>query len=456
MQPSASRDLREKYDWVVFGTHLGGLLSAWLAAASGLDVLLLSFHDPNPADLKMDRDTFPWRNTERDAASLLHRMVATLSGESYLEFEADRRFEWISPEARVRWGAPAEQTKGDLLRDRGAPARDYFGNSRDLARSLEYYFEDLREKTLLGDKLQTPVEWILDQSKAANRSKIAWLPPGVGWVLSDGAQLEATEWAFDAAFRKLSTLARFPRGMAGLHEWVLARLAESKVHWSPRNTCTRVFVDRGKLIGAQVGAQGKMISVGGGVAACAAEQLRELLEEVSAQSRFAETWRIAPPRGWRFNVELRLQSDWRGGGVPRAGAHTEADGIPLEWELREGPSVVLRTVFPWSPETLSQGYADALLERMTREFERLAPGHRCGKVVYRPRFAMLQDVPDHLRVYGRDHAQGVDTPFSGLYLVNNESFPMLGHDGLAGAALLAMAKHLGKGWQLRQAPDKNL
>ncbi len=100
MQPST---LRERYDWVVLGTHLGGLLSAWMAAASGLDVLLLPFHDPDPNDLRMDRDTLPWRNAERDSTSLLHRMIATLSGERFLSVEGEQRFEWISPDARVRF-----------------------------------------------------------------------------------------------------------------------------------------------------------------------------------------------------------------------------------------------------------------------------------------------------------------------------------------------------------------
>lgn len=258
-----------------------------------------------------------------------------------------------------------------------------------------------------------------------------------------------------------ATGAAFQGGASAYREFLL-RLTRRLGAQIPEGVeCRRVFVEDGKFQGVQVSTVGTMISAGGGVLGCS---LAHVPEHVSVSGRhWMKQLKPAPkPVAWRFTLALTVHAEaipsgmlprvvWREAGAPAI----EIEIVkPEDYGVTSEPGnrlVFLRTLLPFTQESLAAEYQRMTAARMLRQLTELMPFLEYHVVRVYPDFraenseiseafgfASPDMIPENLRVIvgkGVGSRSGIE----GLFVASGESFPGLGGLGGTVAAFEATA-----------------
>ncbi|MGE0614724.1 MAG: hypothetical protein AB7P04_03710 [Bacteriovoracia bacterium] len=256
----------------------------------------------------------------------------------------------------------------------------------------------------------------------------------------------------------------FQGGLTAYRQFLL-HLAQKWGAQVPRETeCRRLFIENGRLIGAQVSHRGKMVSVNGGAIGCASSHLKEFLY-YSGQESKAPLKSARAPAGWRFTLALTVHREAIPPGMNRRAIWKDQDAPALEIETAD-PSdynlgqpehqlVFLRTTLPFTQESLTVSYQRLIASRMFRQLcdlfpflefhvSKVFPDFRAGVGTEREEFSEMYGfvtpelVPENLRVYA-DEGAGADSGIENLYVTNGEAYPQFGSFGGTVAAVQAVS-----------------
>jgi|GEM_PF-1183623 len=248
----------------------------------------------------------------------------------------------------------------------------------------------------------------------------------------------------------------------------------------------RLIVSEGKLIAVEITESAQRIAssdfedsekkvhtlgVRAGALGCSLTQLKE---KVLIQKRsWLKKLKDAPmPMGWRFTICLQVKREAICPGMSQRMIWKEKDSPPLEietafpsdyvlttsWGSRSRADdsyrlIFLRTVMPYTSESLSPSYQKMIAARMMRQVFKLVPFIDRHLLKVFPDFQStsfeadvlkvypmqdLGEIPVNLRCYS-EKGIGSDSGIDGLFVVSDEAYPQLGSLGTVIASLEATA-----------------
>lgn len=250
----------------------------------------------------------------------------------------------------------------------------------------------------------------------------------------------------------------FRGGMTAYREFLLNLAKRHGVHVAAETDCRRIFVDQGRFAGVQITGRGNMISTRGGILGCSFEKAYSRV--IHTGGNWLHRRKKSPtPIGWRFTLSLVIQPDViMPKMLPRA-IWQEKDSPILEIEMTN-PSdygahdpdyqiLHLRTLMPFSLESLQADYQKTVAGRMVRQAMEVIPfletlilqiypdfrgrmeGNEMAEIYG---FPTLQDIPDNLLIF-TGVGFGSNTGIEGLFIASEESYPSLGSLGPTVAAI---------------------
>lgn len=521
--------LKENYDLVVLGDHVGGLLAAALATRLNLSVLVLSFGN----SLK----TFVSRQVQTDSQECLDPEsnfligAASHNGEYGLLAHCLSHFDkWVEEESRVDFekGLPQVLTpknRFSLTYENDSFEREMnreFGNRVDSDLQLvsalrqaevEYsqywrnFLERLKIATDRSQKAarkellrsldrgakQTGLNAVLQNLQNNNDFAEALLGLSYGIIshlpgadvkmrtLVEQVALARTGAGFKggvSAFRDLLKKIAKKQGADFLADSQSSKIIEFHrlIVNDGRLTAVEVIESAAETAAAESEKKVHTLTVRAGAIGCSLAQLKE---KVLIQKRsWLKKLKHSPiPIGWRFTVSLQVSRDaicpgmsermvWKEKGAPPLEIET---AFPSDYALadyglatnREAHSrdndsyrlIFLRTLVPYSAESLSPTYQEILAARMVRQLMKLVPFIDRHILKMFPDFRAPSFEADVLKVYPmRDLSEipvnlccyskkgiGSDSGVDGLFIVSDEAYPELGSLGTTIASLQAMA-----------------
>lgn len=484
----ADIQLRDQYDWAVLGDDLGALLSAGLAARLGLSVLILPVGSAGASQglrisrsgqcVDLESNFVPGLGRMGAQSGLVAECLNVLGAlPSELQLLRDSGHpQVVTPEARVALLSDLEGFRAELLRELGPGGEKQVGWSEVLAQASEEIFKHwrelperltLREGAPKKDRVSavSPASFRKSLSRRYKGESLAAPADAVASGLLFGATSFPREAPERGEFLHALALGRIGAsvqgGQSALRD-LLLRIARRNGADAPLKTeCKRVFVEKGRLTGVQTSQHGKVIQVNGAALGCGVERAAELLSE-SGKAWFKRLKSPPAPAGWKFTIALTVHEEaiahgagqrliWKEAGAPAIEIETVA---PSDYGLREqGKKLVfLRTLMPYSQESLGAGYQSQVAARMVRKATELFPflefhilrifpdfreaGTELGDVYG---FPVPQLIPGNLRCYSSVDGIGSESGIDGLFVTNAESYPELGGMGGAVAAIEAVA-----------------
>jgi hypothetical protein len=213
----------------------------------------------------------------------------------------------------------------------------------------------------------------------------------------------------------------------------------------------------------------------GGTGCVLGSSFDEFSERVSMNGRnwFSMKRQWPDPTGWKFTVAFSVRNEAIPPGASRRMVWKENEAPPVEIEIaaaseyggrerdrdKDKQIVFLRTVLPYSVESLKPEFQRIVSARMFRlaseivpylEYHVLSiyPDFRADSqsddlgVVYP--FQRLSEIPENLKCYGTNQGlsnlfQGSGSGIEGLFITSNQSFPELGNFGPTVASIEAVA-----------------
>ncbi|NDG85773.1 MAG: hypothetical protein EBX52_12155 [Proteobacteria bacterium] len=275
-------------------------------------------------------------------------------------------------------------------------------------------------------------------------------------------------WSWEESLRTVLSLVYLDRKWDGTIRGMIDELADRGAHVAKPGQCKRVFVDRGTLVGVQMGDRSKMISAAAGICGMRSGTLHSLVSEGAGEAPRAA--------GWWFEMRFECEVPAVPAGVTRRMVYVE-EGAPTLEILREESGVFrLRTILPMEPSTLGRGFQRRLCERMMRVAGRLIPDleYNVRKMVPDLRdaervegaelpalvpYENLDQIPVARRLCGHPGARGVLAGFSNLHPVNDETLPGLGALGAYRSAVSlfdAFSKKRDPGMMIPSIPSAGL
>jgi hypothetical protein len=274
---------------------------------------------------------------------------------------------------------------------------------------------------------------------------------------------------------------RIKGGMTAYRSLLLNIARRQGVHIPLNTECKRIFIEKENFIGVQVSNRGNMISARGGVLGCSYARASQQMV-FGSRSWYPHRRKKATPSGWKFTVALTVHKEAIPNKIMKRSVWKEANAPSLEIEIVD-PSdyngnrsdqrvIYLRTVMPYSTESLNTRYQRITAARMLRKLTEIIPfiefhviqiypDFRMGsdmsetlrvipevsastpqfredelKVVFG--FSSLEEIPDNLLVY-QDENLTSETGIDGLFRVSSESYPGLGSLGPIVAGLEAVS-----------------
>lgn len=498
--------LLDHYDWVVLGDHPGALLSASLVAKLGLSVLILPLG--NNAGLMISK-TGQYLDFESNTLVGLGRIdrasgllaeclnhVGILPSETELIRRESSLPEVHTPFSRVGLSLQESALSAELKREFGPDFSARLGMVEALEASeldtLRFWLSLPDRLTLLPGKGRpwvspsslvsmrkkwveslgahadglkswlTSNQCIQELSVALGREDFADTCAGL-WYGVNSSLPEVMSQSETVRVLSLSRVCASFKGGLPYYKDFLYRLAKRQgAHIPEKSECRRIFVTGGKFVGVQIGNRGNMISAGGGIAGCSVAHVKNQLS--SSGRGHGHRLKTAPkPVGWRFTLSVTVSNEAIPPGMGYRIIWKEAGAPVLEIE-RVDPSdyrandpehqiVFLRTVLPFSPETLDIGYQRQIAARMLRQLLEVMPfvDYHIGRIFPDFRisgeqnelseiygFALPELIPENLRLYA-GKGLGSESGIEGLFLASGESYPELGTLGGTVAALESTA-----------------
>jgi len=500
--------VRESYDWVVLGDNPGALLSAALVARMGLSVLVLPFNPGAHAYVSKSGQCFdPEPNfiiglgrMEQNRALVsecLHKL-GMLPSEASRIIREGALPQAVTPSHRLALCHDDEQFQREIDREFGQNAVAAGFAARALARAempVRAFWRALPDRlTLLPPKAKRPADEprsIRDVMKNLSRAA-RHMPSARGELVWFADRLDLDGFAeskklegFTEVMRALShgigggngadapllsellhilvagrTGASFQGGVTAYREFLLRLAKRLGAHVPPKWECKRLFVEKGRLIGAQVAGRGNVVGVKGGVLGCSLDHAREYIS--FSGRRGGRMLKYSPKSaGWRFTVALTVHAEavppgmsprivWQEEGAPAL----EAEIVnPADYGSAESGVkwIFMRAALAFDRETLKVGALRMTAARMLRQMTEIMPFLEYHIVRIYPDFrtdnkeiseaysyAALEYIPDNMR-FCDGKGIGSNTGVEGLFAVSGESYPALGSFGQTVAALESAA-----------------
>jgi|GEM_PF-2344937 len=262
------------------------------------------------------------------------------------------------------------------------------------------------------------------------------------------------------------TSAAFQGGRTALKRLLTRVALRLGAHLPQGRHCKRIFADRGRLTGVQLSQSGNVIGVTGLGLGISLDEASTLLSE---EDRVRSALRNAEPvKGWLFTISVSLAGSSLPPGFSERMIWSSRNSpclsleIALPQDFGSEPSeqriVFIRSELPFKEETLDPGYMRLMAARMVEQVNQISPGFS-GRIVQsfpdytRPdnsqwseaySFKRLAEMPEYLRVYGRDGGQpGAGSGVEGLFVATREADPRMGDFAgvLAGIEAAAWIAH---------------
>jgi hypothetical protein len=323
---------------------------------------------------------------------------------------------------------------------------------------------------------------------------------GLLYCVSQGLDQNPSLFHFLSMLSLSRTGASFQGGMTRYRELLLNLARRQGAHIPLKTECRRIFIEKGRFMGVQVAGRANMVAAGGGVLGCLFTQAKQRMN-ISGVS-WGMNWKYRRkkpliPTGWKFTIALSVHPEAIPFGLSPRSVWQEEGAPFLEIEvvnpqiysgLKCSHTIIyLRTLLPYSKETLEPRYQRLIAARMVRQTMELLPfleehmvrifpdfrrdgsgGHALqlpqaggpksassasrtadvksdenttsqeDELVACYHFENLEEIFDHLLVF-EGKGIGSNTGIENLYCASAESYPELGSLGPTAAALEAVA-----------------
>jgi hypothetical protein len=494
-------NLATQYDWIVLGDHPAALLSANLVARLGLSVLIVPKGSSMSAGHFQVSETRPCLDPESNfllglsADGLLNVCLEKVGIQSESFTVPLSSPQALTPQYRIDFKRDLASFQSELKREipqESAAEAQFIEGAVEISPTVLKYWLDFPSQLTMEIATETTAEAAAADAKPAARKvkkprRSTWqeiLRKSTALNLSIGKSeiLEAFRYALSGQNPKggasdIETLhalalgqtgASVRGGMTAYRELLLqnARRLGSTILESAETK--RIFVENGKFIGVQLNVSGNMV---GGTGCVLGSSFDEFSERVSMNGRnwFSLKRQWPDPSGWKFTVAFSVRNEAIPPGASRRMVWKENEAPPVELEIatnseyggrdKDKQIVFLRTVLPYSSESLKPEYQRLISARMFRlaselipylEYHVLSiyPDFRADaqaddlSVVYP--FHKLSEIPENLKCYGEKQGlgnifQGSGSGIEGLFITSNQSFPELGNFGPTVASIEAVA-----------------
>jgi hypothetical protein len=325
----------------------------------------------------------------------------------------------------------------------------------------------LQKKLTQNLKLENPqsIAWISGHTKSSElgetigRTELQEVFSGLWHFATQNYNFDPELFSLLHLLSISRTGATFKGGMTAYRAFLTSLAVRNGAHIPPKTECRRIFIERGRFAGIQITTRGSMISTAGGVLGCSLDKIYSKAT-YTGHRWFRKKKESLQPVGWRFTLGVSVHKEAIPVGIMRRAVWKEKDAPPLEietvqpadYELRSPDEriVFLRTIAPYTSESLSPEYQRLLSARMLRQAMEVLPFLEYHIVKIFPDFrfqetmvdhfteaygfASLDLIPDNLLVYpnsGLGSLSGID----GLFLASEESYPEWGSMGGIVAAL---------------------
>lgn len=485
--------LRDHYDWVVLGENVGAILSACLAARLGLSVLVLPVGTTFlPRVSKGGQCLDPESNfqlglsPQEGAGGLLYQVldrIGILPAEKEAILWQESLAQVATPEGRISLCRELKAFELEWERELGKKflkARGLKEAFRHARQEYSKFWNELPQRLTHAEvskgALKQGERSLKDLKKrvAVSSADVRWNSEtktsdlGEGFSEIASAVLYASGQVLDddpcmGDFLHLLALAgtgsAFRGGATALRELLLRVVRRFGGHVPDKLQVKRLFIEEERLAGVQVAQRGNMISVSGGILGCHLADAEALM--TGEHQKLLSKQRRVSPVGWRFSIAFTVHAEaiptgmerrliWKEEGAPVLEVEV---ALPEDYSLRESDKrlVFLRTVLPFTPETLDPGYQAMVAARMLRQVSQLIPYLQYHVVRIYPDFTdsteelrevysfdSLKAIPGNLLCYSGEGC-GHQSVIQGLFIASPESFPELGTLGPLVAAMESVA-----------------
>ncbi len=490
--------INDHYDWIVLGDHPGALLSACLAAKSGLSVLILPYansartirvssefvFDPEPRFLLGARGS---------EGLLLHCLenVGALKEDLFEDSElqiltASKRtkvcsdFKSSNQEWTKEWGAKWVQSLGffEAVEKLWKPYLSYWHTlPKRLSPSHSKKKKDLGPKNLIALKERLfkqaqakEKSWINSETSSEQSLSLLFKKNKndefLDFILGLYFGVYSTEFKnreefypydFFQAFVQHKTGVSFKGGIENFRRGLRVCAQNLGAHAPEKERCEKIETHAGRFQGVLLSeSRGKVLGKGA--------VLGTSLAFLWPQNLFKKKKRTPSPYGWRMTLALRVHVDGIAEGVADRMVFQSQSAPALEIEfanpsdygIKKSKSkfIFLRSIVPFVPESLEFGFQRKHTARMFRALteimpfvedhvEEIYPDFRSSE--HKSEFSQtfgcvgLDYMPENLRVFNQEGV-GFFSGIEGLWVASGESYPLLGSLGWSVAALEATAQ----------------
>ena len=516
-----SERLRDQYDWIVIGDHPGALLSGALAARLGLSVLILPTVALSGGTSTLVSVSRSGQCRDPESNTLMGVIPPRLSSVGggllglclehlgLLPPEAERLSvdealpQVVTPSTRFSLHADTESLGAEYDREFGTKASGGWLTAREHAAPIirEFWLNypelltfDPAKKTkgLRNARSLEALVASLSKLKSAPRDEAGWYSPtlkssDLARTLSRSGTDDLPEIAaglycgvtgisdpdpraldFLHAIASNAATGRFRGGLTAYRELLFRMAKRLGANIPEAAECRRVFVEGGRLVGVQASHHGNMIAATGAAVGCSIEHLHKITT-VGRRSLLKRLKPALTPTGWSFTLALTVHEEAIPPGVSSRTIWKERAAPALEIEIvnpsdygqaeRGSRFLFIRTLLPFTAESLQPSYQRLAAARMFRQVTELLPflefhvkraypdfrpdGAESAESEFTEAypFRSLAEIPENLRGYAGEGV-GSRSGIEGLFIVSGESFPRYGSLGgtvaaLEGAAWLA-------------------
>lgn len=518
--------LQDHYDWIVLGNHPAALLSASLVARLGLSALVLPLTSTMGFYVSSSGQYFdPESNyliglgksgkIEGILLACLNKL-GLLSSEEDLIDTQNSLIQSLTPASRFTLAANNEQLASEIQREFGKTVSKQLGLLGALkyseAECLSFWYHLPKRLTLSSNRKPTSVEplTVRDLRKKLSRNLGGTDPSLMSWVSSRYRISELSEelnhsYFADACaglwygitsavnsdpvlFDLIHTLSlsrvggSFKGGMSSYREFLVNLARRMGVHVPIDVECKRIFFEKGRFSGVQVGNRGSMISGGAGILGCSLEKAYQKAT-YAGRSWLVRKKRGLRPQGWKFTLAFTVHKEAIPNGMlsrviwqENKSPFLEIEVVdPKDYSMSEDDSRVIyaRTLMPYTAESLKPEFQRLIAARIMRQLTeilpflefhvmRIYPDFRLGMglenslklVSYKGHtesgnssknelsevygFTSLDAIPENLLMFTGE-GLGSSTGIDGFFIATDESYPHLGNLGPTVAALESVA-----------------
>jgi hypothetical protein len=524
--------LQDHYDWIVLGEQPAALLTASMVARLGLSVLVLPLapgmnfsvspsgqcFDPESNSIVGLGELGPNKGLITECLTKL----GVLSAEEFYKNTYSSHPQILTPESRyflssddsilsseIQRELGTHEKMGEILASLKSVENEYLAFWQALPKKLA---ASLGTKTLNADTLAlkelqkhfkkiqakhhgfVPQKWgvtkrVSDFEQALKSSDLLSVSEGLWYWVTSCNQKDPRISDLVHIWSLSRVSGAFKGGLTAYREFLVNLAVRLGAHVPVKTECKRIFVEKGRFAGVQIANRGNMILTQGGIIGCPLSKVHDNL--IYTGRKWLHRKKKGPvPVGWKFTLAMTVHKESIPIGISNRLIWQEQNAPVFEVEIADledykvdyhvgGSShkvLYLRTVMPFSLESLDSDFQRLTAARMVRQameimpfleyhVTRLYPEFRgSGKqraLFHMPNetetpskeevesqsqlqelygFEKLENIPSNLFVYDpKVKGVGPHSGIEGLFVASEESYPALGGFGATVAAFESVA-----------------